>query len=204
MSFELYPAIHSSFFIRIDVAEYRNYGSSSYSSEILTFSDHYNNINIDGQLFVPLGSHLSITETVSELVTSRSQVNITLSGVPDSALYEILNSKIKGSPVIIYRGIFDSGTNAILNSDNLASGRFRGIVTNYLLNEEFTNDVNGTARSSTNTITLQCSGSVEMLQNKISGRKTNPTSMKRFFPTDVSFDRVPSLENTQFNFGEDL
>lgn len=200
MSFEQYPAVHSSFFIRIEVAEYRNYGSTGFTSELLTFSDHYNNIIIDGVTYVPLGSHLSITETVSELVTSRSQVNITLSGVPDSALYEIMNSRIKGSPVIIYRGVFEAGTNTVLNAGSIADGRFRGIVTNYLLNEQYDND----ARTSINTITLACAGKVEQLQNKIAGRKTNPSSMRLYFPDDESFDRVPSLENTQFNFGEDL
>jgi hypothetical protein len=43
-----------------------------------------------------------------------------------------------------------------------------------------------------------------VLQNKTSGRLTNPVSNKKFFPTDTCMDRVPGLQGTSFNFGAPL
>jgi len=48
---------------------------------------------------------------------------------------------------------------------------------------------------------LECSSSVGLLGQKISGRKTNPQSQNRFYPSDRSMDRVPTLKGTKFNFG---
>jgi hypothetical protein len=41
-----------------------------------------------------------------------------------------------------------------------------------------------------------------VLQNKISGQRTNSTDRKRYFPGDISFDRVADLTNTSFDFGK--
>jgi DNA repair exonuclease SbcCD nuclease subunit len=42
---------------------------------------------------------------------------------------------------------------------------------------------------------------VELLNNKTSGRRTNPGDQKEWYPTDLSMDRVPGLANSNFNFG---
>jgi hypothetical protein len=75
--------------------------------------------------------------------------------------------------------------------------KYRGFVNNYSLQEDF--DI--VSRTSTNSIILICNSAVDVLQNKFTGRKTNPESQKKFFPNDVSMDRVPTLENATFDFG---
>ena len=97
----------------------------------------------------------------------------------------------------VYRGIFNASTGAFLSIAGNPLGRYRGFVNNYSLTEEWDN----ATRTSSNTLSLICASTVDVLQNKISGRKTNPESMKKFYPTDVSFDRVPNLENATFDFG---
>ena len=97
----------------------------------------------------------------------------------------------------VYRLFSNPSTGAVLSIAGNPAGRFRGYVNNYSLQEEWDNQT----RTATNTIVLQCASSVDVLNNKIAGRKTNPESQKRFYPTDVSFDRVPNLENATFNFG---
>jgi hypothetical protein len=42
---------------------------------------------------------------------------------------------------------------------------------------------------------------VEQLSKKISGRRTSSEDMKKFYPGDLSMDRVSSLARTNFNFG---
>jgi hypothetical protein len=42
---------------------------------------------------------------------------------------------------------------------------------------------------------------VNVLENKVAGRKTNPKSQKQFYPSDRSMDRVPTLKGATYNFG---
>jgi hypothetical protein len=75
--------------------------------------------------------------------------------------------------------------------------RFIGFVNNMALDEEYDTE----NRISSNTVVLSCSSVVDVMQNKISGRRTNPASMKRFYSSDISMDRVPTLINSYFDFG---
>jgi hypothetical protein len=50
-------------------------------------------------------------------------------------------------------------------------------------------------------LTLTAVSFIEQLKGKISGRKTNPVDQLRFYPTDHSMDRVPTIANSNFNFG---
>jgi hypothetical protein len=99
--------------------------------------------------------------------------------------------------VRIYRALFNAATGAYLDIEGNPLGRFRGFVNNYSLNEELDN----TNKTATNTLVLTCASAANVLQNKIAGRRTNPESQKRYYPTDISMDRVPNLENATFNFG---
>jgi hypothetical protein len=152
---------------------------------------------INGESYVGVGNLMNITSSSSELRTSNGEVTISLSGIPNSSIYEIVNSRIKGCPVRIYRGLFNPSTGAELPITNNPLARYRGFVNNYSLTEDY--DI--TARTATNTIVLICNSSIDVLQNKTTGRKTNPTSQKKFYPTDIAMDRVPTLENATFNFG---
>ena len=189
-----YTSLQTSLFVRLQVDEYRTTSSGSYTSQVLKFSDHNEAFTIDTEVYTPLGRLLAVTSSASELRSSNSGVTITLSGIPSNALAEILYSKIKGAPVKIYRGFFNSSTNAQIGA---TIGRFIGTVNNYSIEEEY--DIDG--RASSHVIILECNSITETLESKISGRKTSPTSMKKYFTTDTSFDRIPNLEDTSFNFG---
>jgi hypothetical protein len=140
---------------------------------------------------------MSIGTAASELRVSSGDIQITLSGIPNSSIYEIVNSRIKGCPVKVYRALFNPTTGAALAIAGNPLGRYQGYINNYTLNEEYDNET----RTSSNTLVLSCASSIDYLNNKITGRKTNPTSQKQFFPSDVSMDRVPALKNSEFNFG---
>lgn len=181
-----YDAIETGLFVRIAVG-----------STILRFSDYRGTVTINGESYVGLGKLLGITATKSELKGSTGTVTITVSGIPNTSIAEIMNSSLKGSPVKIYRVVFNPVTGAQLAIDGNPAGRFFGYVNNYTLEEEYTIE----ERRSTNTIAIVCSSTQEFLENKVTGRKTNPESMKKFYPGDVSMDRVPNLVGANFNFG---
>jgi hypothetical protein len=188
MSIDLssYQAIETGLFVRIAVG-----------ATILRFSDYRGSIVIDGETYVGLGKLLGITSTTSELKGSTGNVTITISGIPNTSIAEIMDSNLKGSPVKIYRVVFDPVTGDQLEIDGNPAGRFFGFVNNYTLEEDY----NIESRSSTNSIAIVCSSNMQFLESKSAGRKTNPESMKKFYPDDVSFDRVPNLVGANFNFG---
>jgi hypothetical protein len=191
-----YKSIQSNLFVRIQVDEYSTDGVT-FTEEILRFSDLNTTFEINGESYIGAGNFMGITPTSSEIKASGGEVTITLAGIPNTSIAEIVNSKIKGAPVRIYRAFFNAATGSFLNITGNPAGRYRGFINNYSLNEEY----DPVTRTSTNTLVLICSSAVEVLSNKIAGRRTNPESQKKFYSSDLSMDRVPALENATFNFG---
>lgn len=168
--------------------------------EIL-FTDCHHDIVYDGKTYKGVGGLMALTASGSELKSSSSEVTVTVSGIDNSALAGILNSRVKAAPVQLNR-IFFTPSNApiiIANNNNVIS-RYNGFISNYSLQEEY--DING--RTATNTMVFTCSSSLDLLSNKIAGRKTNPSSQNKFYPNDKSMDRVPTLENASFDFGKKI
>lgn len=195
-----FNAIQSNLFVKIEVEYYKSSPSATPISTNLTFSDARQSWNINGDVYQGLGKLLSITGTVSEIRPSSGDLTIAITGIPNTSIYEIVNSRIKGCPVTVYRLLTDPVIGNLLDVDNPLLRKYRGFVNNYSLTEEY--DIN--TRTSSNTIGLICSSAVDVLQNKYTGRRTNPVSEKSFFPNDLSMDRVPNLENATFNFGAPL
>jgi hypothetical protein len=192
-----YASIQSHLCVRIQVDQYKATSGDSFTSQTLLFSDSRSNITIGGETYLPLGNLMGITTTTSEIRASGDQLTITISGIPDTSIAEIVNSRFKGSSVKVYRMLFNAATGTQLAITGNPVGRFFGIVNNYSLQEEY--DV--TTRVSSNTIVIVCSSSVEILSNKVAGRRTNPQDQKGFYASDTSMDRVPNLVGASFNFG---
>lgn len=197
MAMENYPSVVAGTFVKIDVAEYRTSSTGTYAAETLAFSDFIKKVTIDSTEFTALGNLMSITDTQSELRTSSNSIDITISGVPNTAIYEIVNSKIKNSPVTIYRAFFDPLTMNLISFSSNPTIRYKGFINNYAISEQF----NTTEKTSETTIVFECASNLDVISNKVAGRKTNPRSFKKFNPNDTSMDRVPALERTYFDFG---
>lgn len=193
-----YESIESNLFVKIEVAYYKATPAATPSAVDLLFTDRMVSTSLEGDTYVGLGKLVSITSSSSELRATSNDLTITISGVPDTSIAEIINSRIKGSTVTVYRGLFNASTGQFLSS---VSGnpviRFKGFVNNISLEEDYDVD----SRISTNTIVFTCSNIVDIFENKIAGRKTNPSSNKKFFSTDISMDKIPNLTNTEFDFG---
>ena len=197
MGLEAYNHVRTALFVRIHVEEYLQSGGNLAPTTLL-FSDHYKDYDLDGETYTALGNLMSVTSTLSELQSTSANLTIQLSGIPNRSLEEIVKSKIKASPVQIKR-VFFAQNGEIIDDSTVTNpvGRFVGYVNNYALEEEWDTQT----KTSTNTITLECSSTVDVLSRKQAGRKTNPNSMKKYYASDVSFDRVPAILNENLNFG---
>lgn len=184
-----YDAIQTNLFVKLVIPGYST----------LTFSDYHRSITIDSLAYTGLGQLLSITDTNSSLRASPQEVTIAISGIPAQNITDILNNKLVGSDVRITRGIFDVNTGALISIASNPIGKFVGVINNF----DITDDLEQGASTGTITITMTCTSVVEQLENKITGRRTNPIDQKALYPTDECFDRVPALAKSNYNFGAD-
>lgn len=188
-----YTSIRTNIFVRLAIDEYRTSSGGSYTSQVLRFSDSTDSDSLNGETYTPLGRLLGVTQTTSEMRPSNDTVTVSISGIPTNAIEEIRYSKIKGSNIKIYRKFYNISTGNAIETQ----GYFFGRVNNYSLQEEYEVE----SRTASNIILLECSSAVSLLEQKFAGRKTNPNSEKRFYPSDTSMDRVPALVGTKFDFG---
>lgn len=162
--------------------------------DVAYVTDASQSITFGGNIYTNIGSLMNIGTTTSELKATSSSVSVGLSGIPTGAITTLLAQEIKGSSIEIYRAIYDPTTHALLT---LSGGnpvlKYKGIVTNY----DITDSIDTDALLATSNITLTCSSFTEILNVKISGRRTSSTD----FPGELSMSRVQALSNSNFNFG---
>lgn len=197
MALQDYKALRTALFVKLDIDEY--YSGGLYVPQTLTFSDNGWDVTIDGVNYTALGNLLAVSQSASELRVSSDTLTLTISGIPNTSIEEIVRSRIKGSNIEISRGWFDIDGTFINEVDTTNPiGRWKGYVNNYSLNEEW----DAVRRESSNTIQFECQSWIDLLKIKTAGRKTNQKSMRKHFPADPSFDRVWSLANSNFDFGK--
>jgi hypothetical protein len=165
--------------------------------EVLTFSDYHKDFSLGGTLYQGIGQLLSVTDTTNNLRAAPEELTLTISGIPEGNIADVLNNKIKGSKLDIYRAFFNSETAELLSIAGNPAGKFRGVIANYSIVDDLEEgDSLGTFK-----IVLVATSVVDLLNNKVSGRRTNPIDQDALYPGDESFNRVPALAKANFNFG---
>jgi hypothetical protein len=192
-----YSAIQSNLFVRINVTQYSTTAGGPYTTQVLRFSDRHESYTLNSESYQGLGNLVEVTQANSELRVTGDELTVTIAGIPNTSISEIVNSRIKGSSIQLWRVVFNPTTNVALAITGNPVGRFQGYVNNVTLQEEF--DING--RTSSNLLILTCSSVIDVLNNKVAGRRTNSNSQNRYFPNDTSMDRVTAIENAYFDFG---
>ena len=187
-----YTSVRTNLFVELTIDEYRTTSSGTFTTQTLRFSDSSDSETVNGDTYTPLGTLLNITATSSEISPTTNTVSVSVSGIPNTSIPEIVYSRIKGCDLKIYRKF-----KTIAGVDIETAGYFLGKVTNYSIQEDY--DVE--TRTASNIIILECATDVSILEKKIAGRKTNPISEQTFFPSDTAMDRVPTLKGTRFDFG---
>lgn len=159
-------------------------------------SSAYRNYTINGNVYNQLGYLLQAGSITDDLKTSNGDLVISLSGIPSSLMTKVLTTPIKGGSVVIRRGFFNT-VNTTLNTAQVYV-RYQGIITNYAIDENF--DVLTGDR--THTIAVTCASINQLLENKVTGQRTNKSDRQKYYPGDISFNRVKDLQNTSFDFGK--
>jgi hypothetical protein len=183
------PLVNNAEFVKLTI--YNEYGNMA-NNNVYTFSSSYKEEIIDGQAYSPLGGLMAVGVQQRDIRVTSADTTIALSGVSGNNIYVVLDNKIRGSKLEITRGFYDNNYNLTSNAH-----RFTGIVTNYQITEERQD------QDDNYTVSLMASSFKSVLENRIAGRKTNSESWKEFNPTDTSMDRVPSLADRAFSFGQE-
>jgi hypothetical protein len=162
-----------------------------------TFCNAASPITVSGTTYSNLGSLLSIGDIKRETKATSGDLIISLTGVDGSNVAVILAADIKGSTVEVWRGFFDSNNQIITTPTLQFFKRYQGFVSNYSITEDW----NDQTRTRIATCSISCASYRTILQNRISGLKTNPTVWQNFYPNDTSMNRVPVIAATYFDFG---
>ena len=181
-----YTSVQSAYFVDLDIPDYA----------ILHFSNFDRSYTLSGTSYTNLGQILSISNSQSELRASAHEMTVVISGVPTGSVAEIMDNPIKGSAITIRRAFFTTAGQFLSITGNPAT-KFTGVVNNVGYNEEW----DQAAQLAKFNISLICTGNASLLTNKVAGRRTNPLDEKAWFPDDLGMDRVPTLKNSNFQFG---
>jgi hypothetical protein len=181
-----YRSIQTNYFVRIDVPGAGNR---------ITVSDYHKDYVLNSYTYTGVGDLLNLSKTTSNIRATSDEFTLGISGIPAGNISKFISQKVKGSEVYVTRGIFHPTTGELLSIANNPSSKFVGVVNNFTIKD----DLDGSDGELTIVITV--SSVVEQLTNKVSGRRTNPIDQAEFYPNDESFDRVPQLTKSNFNFG---
>jgi hypothetical protein len=167
-------------------------------ANVYYISSNWKPVTVDGNNYSELGAFLSVSNIDDNLKYNANDLALTLSGIPSGQDYlrQILDNPVKGGNVTLKRAFVDSSTM------ELKSGvytRFKGVITNYKIDEQ----VNILSKQMDYAVTVTLASQLTVLSEKITGQRTNPEDRKRLFSADKSFNRVPILFNTAFDFGKE-
>lgn len=185
-------------FVRIDIPGTEAQGgptfffSNSYRNETIT--DPVGGGSATTKAWTALGGLVSVSGHQRDLSVTSFDTSITLCGIDQTKVGQVIDAGIKGCRIQIYRGFYDSSLN-LIDTPKL---RYTGIITSYTLNEERVEGVDAF------TLVVNCSSYKTVLENRIAGRYTNSRSWNYYNDTDTSMDRVSSLNQAKFDFGKKL
>jgi len=167
-------------------------------------SNCYKAISYGGHTYEALAGFLSVSDIQNNISNANDEVQLSLSAIPPAYIAATLGAQIKGGQVNIYRAFFDYNTQEVLTGGIYK--RFTGIISNYSVQEDITTDAQSPEVN--HTITIIASSIMGVLENKVSGRRTNREDYQIVWPelgnssSDPSLNRVDTLFNSSFDFGK--
>jgi hypothetical protein len=181
--------------LQINTAEFvklKIYNDFNNTANVSTYtvSSAYREETIANVAYTPLGGLLSVGAQARDIRVTAGDTSISLSGIDGNNIFVVLDSKIRGSELTIYRGFYDA--NYVLAN---TYQRFTGIVTNYNITEDRVDNEDNF------TVGISASSFKTVLENRVAGRKTNKESWRFFNSNDSSMDQVYSITGVAFDFG---
>ena len=167
------------------------------AATVYTFCNAAAPITVGGITFANLGALLSVGDVQRDIKATSDDMTIQLTGIDPTNVGIILGSDIKGSLVEVWRGFFDSNNQIITTPTTQFFKRYQGIINSVSITEDF----NSEARTRIATCSISCSSMRRVLENRLSGVKTNQNNWQFIYPNDTSMNRVSEISNTFFDFG---
>lgn len=167
-------------------------------------SNCYKNVTHNGNEYIALAGFLNTSDIQNNISNANDEIQVSLSAIPPTYIAATIGQPIKGGEVNIYRAFFDYETQEVITGE--VYRRFTGIISNFTVQEDL--DTQATTPEVTHTITIIASSIMGVLENKISGRRTNKQDFEIEWPelandpADPSMERVESLFNSSFDFGK--
>lgn len=167
------------------------------AATVYTFCNAAAPITVSGITFTNLGALLNVGDVQRDIKATSDDMTIALTGIDSANVALILSNDIKGSLVEVWRGFFDSNNQIITTPTTQFFKRYQGIINSVSITEDF----NSEARTRIATCSISCSSMRRILENRLSGVKTNQSNWQFIYPNDTSMNRVSEISNTFFDFG---
>jgi hypothetical protein len=155
---------------------------------------------VDALPFDAVGILMKVGDVQRDIKSTANETTLSLTGIDTATLGFILGQNIKGSPIEMWHGFFD--TNGALITTGGTGGLYKfftGIITSFSISENWMEE----AKMYVATISISASAIQLILQNRISGRYTNDNSWQFAAPGDTSMNRVAFIETINYQFGKD-
>jgi len=155
-------------------------------------SNCYKSIVHNGNTYEALAGFLTISEIQGNISNANDEIQVGLSAIPPEYIAATLATQIKGGEINIYRAFFDYTTQEVIAGEIYK--RFTGIISNYSVQEDI--DSNDNEISVNHTITIIASSIMGVLENKISGRRTNKQDYQQYWPElPITFKTITSISS---------
>ena len=183
-----YRAVQIANFVKLVIPDYAT----------ILVSDAQTTQTIAGDVYTNIGQLLYISDSRSEIRALDQAITVSISGIPAGSVAEILDNNPKGSAITIRQAFYNPTTGALLSIAGNPLIKFKGLVSNYSMSEEWDN----ASRTASFSIALECTSLITNILEKISGRRTNDADQQSLYPGDLSMSRVSTITNAQFQFGK--
>lgn len=165
---------------------------------VYTFCNAAAPITVGGNTFSNLGALLNVSDVQRDIKATSDDMTIALTGIVPANISVILSNDIKGSLVEVWRGFFDSNNQIITTPTTQFFKRYQGIINSVAITEDFNSEM----RTRVATCSISCSSMRRVLENRLSGVRTNKSNWQFIYGTnETSMNRVSEISNTYFDFG---
>jgi hypothetical protein len=141
-----------------------------------------------------LAGFLTVSEIQNNISNANDEVQVSLSAIPPTYIAATLGTQIKGGEINIYRAFFDYTTQEVIT--NAIYKRFTGVISNYSVQEDL--NAAGASPDVSHTITIIASSIMGVLENKVSGRRTNQEDYS------IQWTELPIVNKTITNITSNL
>lgn len=185
----LSPQINHAEFVRLTVGN---------AATVYTFCNAAAPITVSGITFSNLGALLNVGDVQRDIKATSDDMTIQLTGINPANIGIILSNDIKGSLVEVWRGFLTSNNQIITTPTTQFFKRYQGIISNVSITEDFNSEL----RQRIATCSIACSSMRRILENRLSGVKTNQSNWQFLYSGDTSMNRVAEISNQYFDFGK--